>query len=102
VKAAEEAASSRLTAVEDTQHHEPIAVVPILEHVRGVEHFQNELSIFLTTRERPAKLRMSGKNLRFGDDLLSHDPGELGSLLVKKRRESIEVGEGVGRPLEIY
>jgi hypothetical protein len=45
---------------------------------------------------------MSRENLRSGDDLLSNDPGKLGRLVVKKRRESIEVGEGVVRPFEIY
>ena len=34
-RSAENAASSRLTAVENTQHHEPIAVVAILENVRA-------------------------------------------------------------------
>ena len=56
----------------------------------------------LTSRERPAEFRMSREDLRSGDDLLGHDRGKLGRLVVKERRESIEVGEGVVRPFENY
>jgi hypothetical protein len=45
---------------------------------------------------------MSGENLRFRDDRLSDRRGKLGGLLVEKRRESIEVGEGIVRPFELY
>src|SRR5262249_19633127 len=96
------AASSRFTAVEDTQHHDPMAVVAILEHVRGAEHFQDELPVLPGSRERPDKFRRSRENLRSGNDLLRNDGGKLWRLLMKKRRESIEVGEGVVRPFELY
>ena len=95
-------ALSRLTAVEDTQHHESIAVVAILKNVCGAQDFQDQLPVLLASRERPAKLRMSRENLRSGDDLASNDLGKLGRLVVKKCRESIEVGESVVRPFEIY
>ena len=36
------------------------------------------------------------------DDLLRDDRRKLGRLVVKKRGESIEVGEGIVRPFEIY
>jgi len=88
--------------MEDTQHHEPIAVVAILEDVRGAQHFEHDLPVLLASRERPAKFRMSRENLRSGDDLLSNDRGKLGRPLVKKRGESLEVGEGVVRPFEVY
>lgn len=45
---------------------------------------------------------MSGKDLRSGDDLLSDVRRKLGRLILKKRRESIEVGEGIVRPFELY
>lgn len=98
----ENPASSRLTAVEDTEHHEPIAVEAILEDIRGAQHFEHDLPVLLTSRERPTKFRMSREHLRSGDDLVRNDCGKLGRLLVKKRGESIEVGEGVVRPFEIY
>ena len=88
--------------MEDTQDHEPTAVVAILEDVRGAQHFQNQLPVLFTSRQWPAKFRMSRENLRSGDDLLSNDRGKLGRPLVKKRGESLEVGEGVVRPFEVY
>ena len=95
-------ASPRLTAVEHTQHHEPIAVVAILKNVRRPEDFEDELPVLFAGRERAAKLGMSRENLRSDDDLLSDDGRKLWRFVVQKRCESIQVGQGVVRPFEIY
>jgi hypothetical protein len=68
--------------VEDAQHHEPIAVVAILEDVRGAQNFQDELPVLLSGGERAAKLGKSRENLRFGDDLFSNDRRKLWGLVV--------------------
>jgi hypothetical protein len=81
--------------VEDTQDHEPTAVVAILEGVHGAQHFQDQLPVLFASRQWPAKFRMSRENLRSRDDLASNDGRKLGRLVVKKRRETIEVGEGI-------
>jgi hypothetical protein len=98
----ENPASSRLMAVEDTQHHEPIAVEAILKDVRRAQNVERDLPVLLTSRDRPAKFRMSRENLRSGDDLFRDDRRKLRRLGVKKRRESIKVGEGIVRPFQIY
>ena len=88
--------------MEDAQDHDATAVIAILEHVGGAEHFQDNLPVLLTSRERSAKFRVSGKKLRSGDDLSSDDRRKFGRLVAKKRRESIEVGQCIVRPLEVY
>lgn len=45
---------------------------------------------------------MAGEQLRSGDDFLCDDCRKLGGLLLKERRESIEVGECIVRPIEVY
>jgi hypothetical protein len=60
------------------------------------------MHLTLKSRQWPAKFRMSRENLRSRDDLASNDGRKLGRLVVKKRREPIEVGDGVVRPFEIY
>src|SRR6476660_4776276 len=87
----QEAASSRFTAVEHAKQNDPVAIVTVLEDVRRAGHFQDELPVLFTSRERPAKPRMAAQNLRFGDDLFSDDRRQLRRLFVKKRGKSIEV-----------
>ena len=77
--------------MEDAQDHDATAVVAILEHVGGAQHFQDNLPVLLTSRERPAKFRMSGEKLRSGDDLLGDGRGKFGRSVAKERCESIEV-----------
>ena len=57
-KSPQEAASSQFTAVEDAKQNETVAIVAVLEDVRRADHFQDELPVLFTSRERPAKLRM--------------------------------------------
>jgi hypothetical protein len=44
--------------MEDAQHHEPIAIVAILEDVRSTQHLHHDLPVLFTRRERPTELRM--------------------------------------------
>ena len=45
---------------------------------------------------------MPPQNAGSDNQLVRHASGEIGELLVEKSRESIEVGEGVERPLDVY
>ena len=44
---------------------------------------------------------MPGKQLRSRDDFICDDRRELGRLTLEERCESIEVGECIGRPIEV-
>ena len=56
----------------------------------------------LSGTARIARCTDETANRRSGDDLLSDDRRKLGRLVVKKGRESVEVGERIVRPFEIY
>jgi hypothetical protein len=45
---------------------------------------------------------MAGEQLRSGDDFLCDDCRKLRGLRLEERRESIEVGERIVRPIEVY
>jgi hypothetical protein len=45
---------------------------------------------------------MAREHLCSGDDFLCDDCRKLGGLLLEERRESIEVGECIVRPIEVY
>ena len=45
---------------------------------------------------------MPGEQLRSGDDFLCDNSRELGRLTLEERRESIEIGERVFRPIDVY
>lgn len=55
----------------------------------------DELSIFFTRRDRPTDSRMSAEQLCLGDDFVCDDCRKLWKLIVKKGRESLEIGERV-------
>jgi len=45
---------------------------------------------------------MPREQLRSGDDFLCDDCRKLGGLVLEERCESIEVGERIVRPIEVY
>jgi hypothetical protein len=45
---------------------------------------------------------MAGEQLRSGDDCFCDNCRKLGGVLLQGRRESIKVGECIGRPIEVY
>ena len=45
---------------------------------------------------------MPPQNVSPDNQLVRDACGEVGELVVEKRRKSIEIGEGVERPLEVY
>jgi hypothetical protein len=51
--------------MENAQHHKPLAVYPVLEHVRGINDLQYDLPIFLAPFDRAPKQRMLRQNLGF-------------------------------------
>ena len=88
--------------MEDAQHHDPVAVIAILEHLGSTEHLHHDLPVLLARRDGATELRMAGEQLRSGDDFLCDDCRKRGGLLLEERRESIEVGECIVRPIEVY
>ena len=94
--------STRFAAVEDAQHHDPVAVVAILEHVGSAEHLHHDLPVLLTRRDGATEFRVPGEQLRSADNFVCDDCRNLGGLILEERRESIEVGECIVRPIEVY
>lgn len=92
----------RFAAVEDAQHHQAIAIDPILEDVGRVEYLQDELAILHAPGNRTPQPRESRQHLCLGGNLLGHSGGEIGILLVRERRKAVEIGERVLRPLDAY
>ena len=88
--------------MDDAQHHDPLAVVAILEHVGSAEHLHHDLPVLFTRRDGPSEFRMAREQLRSGDDFLCDECRKLGRIFLKKLGESIEVGERIIRPLDIY
>ena len=88
--------------MEDAQHHDSVAVVAILKRVGSGEHLHHDLPVLFTGRDGPAEFRVPGEQLRSGDDFLCDDCRKLGGLVLEKRCESIEVGECIVRPFEVY
>ena len=68
--------------------------------IRDAQH--HDLPVLLARRDGATELRMAGEQLRSGDDFLCDDCRKLGGLLPEERRESIEVGECIVRPIEVY
>jgi hypothetical protein len=87
--------------MEYAQDHKSLISEPILKHVRRIQHLQHELTVFLALGERPAKARL-GQHFDPCDDFLCNNAGKLGMLLLQERRKSLEVIEGVLRPLDRY
>jgi len=46
--------------MEDPQHHESLSIETILKYVSGAENLENDLPIFLSPGNGPAKPRMAG------------------------------------------
>jgi len=88
--------------MEDAQHHHPATVIAILEHVGSAEHLHHDLSVLFTRRDGTTEFRMPGQQLRSGNDFVCDDCRKLWGLVVEERRESIEVGKRIVRPIEVY
>jgi len=71
-----------------------------LKNVFGAKNLQNDLSIFLSSSNRPSKPWMGHQDLCFGNDLACDDPGERWMFAIKKFNESIEVGKSFIRPFK--
>ena len=84
------------------EHENRATVVAILQDVRSAEHSKNDLAVLVAGGDWPSQLWMPPENVSPDNQLVRHVCGEVGELLVEQRRESIEVGEGVERPLDVY
>ena len=91
-----------LTAMEDPQHHQTLAVKSISEHIGGVQHRQDQLTKFRAAIDGPAKQWMVGNNLRSGQNFRSDDPGEPRMPIVQKLGKAVEIGKRRTRPLKLH
>jgi hypothetical protein len=92
--------SSRFATVEDAEDDEAPIGEPVLEYVGRVQNLQHELAVFPALGERSAKARKLGQHIGPRDDFLRHDAGEFGVMLLQEGSKSLEVIEGVLRPLD--
>jgi hypothetical protein len=88
--------------VEDAEHQNGAAIVTVLKGVCATEHLEEDFAVFLATCEGSSHFRMPTKNLSSHDKFARDTCSEVGKSCVQERSESIEVGEGVERPLDLY
>ena len=92
----------RFPAVEDAEHQNGAAIVAVLKGVCATEHLEEDFSVFLATGDGSSQFRMPTKHLSSHHEFARDTCSELGKSCVQEGSESIEVGEGVERPLDLY
>lgn len=88
--------------MEDAEHQNGAAIVPVLKGVGATEHLEEEFAVLLATCERSSQLRMSAEDVTPLDKFVGDACCEVGRPLVEECRKSIEVSEGVERRLDLY
>lgn len=88
----------RFAPVEDAEHQNGAAVVPVLKRLCATEDLKEDLAVFFATCYGSPKLRMPTEKDSPLDKLTGDARGEVGELFVQERGKSTEVGEGVERP----
>ncbi len=73
-----------------------------MEGVGSAEHFEDDLSVLVAIPDRPSQLRMPTEHIGPCDQLTGDAWGQSWELDVQERGESIEIGERVERPLDLY
>lgn len=91
-----------LTAMEDPQHHQTLAVKGISEHIGSVQDRQDQFPKFGAAIDGTSKQRMVGDDLCSGQNFGSDDPGEPGMPIVQKISEAVEIGKRRTRPLKLH
>lgn len=92
----------RFAPVEDAEHQNGAAVVPVLKRLCATEDLKEDLAAFFATCYGSPKLRMPTEKVSPLDKLTGDARGEVGELFVQERGKSTEVGEGVERPFDLY
>ena len=90
----------RFARVKHAQHHEMLAIEPILEDLSRAENLQYELPILLAAGNRPPKPRVLCQDLHSFNYLGRNSRGERWMLPTEEFGESIEVGESLVRPIK--
>ena len=88
--------------VEDAEHQNGTAIVPVLKGVGGTEHLEEKFAVFLAARYGLSQLRVPPEDVSSLDKFVGDARGKAGKLLVEECRKSIEIREGVERPLDLY
>lgn len=87
--------------MEDSEHQNGAAIVLVLKGIGATEHLQEEFGILLPTGERASQRRMSAEDVSPLDKFASDACREVWRPLVEECRKSIEVSQGVERPLDL-
>ena len=78
--------------MEDPEHQNETAIVPVLKGVCAAEHLEKEFAVFLAACYGSSQLRMSAKDVSPLDEFVRDARREGRKPLVEECRKSIEVG----------
>ncbi|MGH9347624.1 MAG: hypothetical protein ACRD26_10190 [Vicinamibacterales bacterium] len=92
----------RFASVKYADDQDGVPFVAVMEGVSATEHLEDDLTIFLATLDGPPQLWMAAQHLRPLDQFTADVRGKVGKPIVQERRESVEVGDGIERPLNVY
>jgi hypothetical protein len=88
--------------MEYAEHQNALAVKSILHGVGSAKDPQEELAILFTLSYRSPKPRVSAEDIGPRNEFAGDTTSKVREPLMQKDGESIEVGEGVERPLDRY
>jgi hypothetical protein len=88
--------------VEEAEHQYGAAIVPVLKGVCATEHLEEEFAVFLAACYGSSQFRMTAEDVSPLDKFVCDASREVGKPFVEECGKSIEVGEGVERPLNLY
>jgi hypothetical protein len=88
--------------MEYAEHQNALAVISVLQGVGSPEDLQEELAILFALSYGSPQPRVSAENISPCDEFGGYTSSEVREPLMQERGESIEVGEGIERPLDRY
>ena len=88
--------------MEDAEHQNGAAIVPILKGVCATEHLKEEFAVLLAARYGSSQFRMPAEDVSPLDNFVRDARRKAGKPFVEECSKSIEVREGVERPLDLY
>jgi hypothetical protein len=88
--------------VKDPEHQNGAAIVRVLKGVRGPEDLEQEFAVFLAASYGSSQLRVSAEDVSPPDKSVRDARRKVGQPLVEKCSKSVDVGQSVERPLDLY
>ena len=74
----------------------------ILKGVRSTNYLKDELAVLFSISQGSPQPRVSPEDVSPDNQLFGNTDSQVGEVVVEERGKSIEVGEGVERPLDGY